>query len=290
MDRQHVHTVRQCKTLNRRGAFAPSRVFLDNDASAALSAALDLAMRGMVCFPCQANKRPACPSGFKAATSDPTALRNLWQRHPGPLIGVPTGEVNGFDVLDVDPRHGGDAWLAQHRGRLPVTRTHKTPSGGLHFVFQHAPGLRCSVSKIALGVDVRGDGGFVIWWPATGLPLAVDGPVARWPIFALAALMPQPASCLRSDLTVPRSDSESARRYVVGALRRAVERVAAAPEGTRNDTLNRETFALARFIRDGLLTPSEVAVALAVAARQAGLAQAETVRTLASALRAGGAA
>jgi hypothetical protein len=35
----------------------------------------------------------------------------------------------------------------------------------LHFFFQHAPGLRCSRGLIAPGVDVRADGGYVIWWP-----------------------------------------------------------------------------------------------------------------------------
>jgi hypothetical protein len=290
MHRHHVHAIRQCKTLNRGDAMAPSHDFLANDAGPALSAALDLALRGIVCFPCRADKAPACRSGFKAATSDPAALRDLWQRHPGPLIGVTTGEANGFDVLDVDPRHGGDAWLAQHRDRLPITRTHATRSGGLHLLFQHAPGLRCSAGKVAPGVDVRADGGFVICWPAAGFPVVTDAPIAPWPNYLLVALMPQPRSHLRAAVFIPCNDSDSARRYAVGALRRGAERVAVASEGTRNDTLNRECFALARFVGNGLLTPSEVALALAVAARYAGLTQTETERTLASALRAGGAA
>jgi hypothetical protein len=290
MDRHDVHTVRQCKNQNQGTAIVPSRVFITNVVDAALSAALDLAMQGMLCFPCQANKAPTCPSGFKAATSDPAALRDLWQRHPGPLIGVPTGEVNVLDVLDVDPRHGGNAWLAQHGDRLVTTRTHKTRSGGLHFVFHHAPGLRCSAGKIAPGVDVRADGGFVVWWPAAGFPVAIEAPVVDWPTYLLAALMPQPGPHLHAAVSIPRNDSDSARRYAVGALRRAAERVALASEGTRNDTLNRECFVLARFIGDGLLTPGEIAEALAIAARHAGLTQTETARTLASALRAGGAA
>jgi hypothetical protein len=289
MDRHHVHTVRQCKTQNQGTAIVPSRVFITNDAGPALSAALDLAARGIVCFPCRANKAPACSSGFRAATSDPVALRDLWQRHPGPLVGVTTGEANGFDVLDVDPRHGGDAWLAQHRTRLPITRTHKTRSGGLHFVFQHAPGLRCSAGKIALGVDVRADGGFVVWWPAAGFPVAIEAPVVDW-TYLLAALLPQPGPHLHAAVSNPCNDGDLGRRYAVGALRRAAERVTLASEGTRNDTLNRECFALARFVGNGLLTHSEIAESLAVAARHAGLTQTETARTLASALRAGGAA
>lgn len=66
-------------------------------------------------------------------------------------------------------------------------------------------------------------------------------------------------------------------------------RVATAPQGMRNSTLNTECFALARFIPD-LLSSGEVAHALANAALAAGLTATETEKTLISALRAGGAA
>ena len=146
-----------------------------------LRAAIALAARGITCFPVTATKAPSCPGGFKSATLAPAELRNLGRRHPGLLIGVPTGAVNGFDALDIDPRHGGDNWLAQHRHRLPPTRTHQTRSSGLHFLFERPPGIRNSAGKIAAGVDVRADGRFIVWWPAAGLPLAVDAPLAPWP-------------------------------------------------------------------------------------------------------------
>ena len=72
-------------------------------------------------------------------------------------------------------------WWASHRDRLPVTRVHRTRSGGLHLVFQHAPDIRCSAGRIAPGIDVRGNGGYVIWWPATGLPVLSNAPFAPWP-------------------------------------------------------------------------------------------------------------
>ena len=138
---------------------------------AALAQAIELALQVIPCFPCLANKAPACPGGFKAASIDPMTLKNLWQRYPGPLIGVPTGEVSGFDVLDMDPRHGGDKWLEANRHRLPAATVHATRSGGWHYLFQHHPGLRNSASRIAPGVDVRANGGYIIWWPTTGLPV-----------------------------------------------------------------------------------------------------------------------
>jgi hypothetical protein len=130
-------------------------------------------------FPCLANKKPATPRGFKNATTDPAAIAGLWWSHWGPLVGLPTGERSGLDVLDIDL--DGLSWLGRNSGRLPLTRMHETKSGGRHLFFRHRPGLRCSTSKIELGVDVRADGGYVIWWPASGGRVLCEGPIAPWP-------------------------------------------------------------------------------------------------------------
>jgi hypothetical protein len=159
---------------------------------AALSAALALAAHGFAVFPCLPTKAPACPHGHLDATNDPAGVRALWRRWPGPLIGTPTGDRNGFDVLDVDPRHGGDAWHAAHRSRLPPTRMHQTGGAGLHILFRHREGVRNSAGKIAPGIDVRGEGGFVIWWPAAGCPVLAEGGPADWPAWLLALLIPPP--------------------------------------------------------------------------------------------------
>jgi hypothetical protein len=107
-------------------------------------------------------------------------------------VGVPTGSVNGFDVLDVDTKDGkgGEAWLALFEAShgFPITRTHATRSGGLHFFFQHRPGLRCSEGLIAPGVDVRSTGGYVILWPAAGYRVLSAAPIAPWPGALIAAL------------------------------------------------------------------------------------------------------
>ena len=52
--------------------------------------------QGLPCFPCHVDKKPATPRGYKNATSNPDAVYELWRRYPGPLIGVPTGEISGL--------------------------------------------------------------------------------------------------------------------------------------------------------------------------------------------------
>jgi hypothetical protein len=49
------------------------------------------------------------------------------------------GDRTGILVLDIDPRHGGDAWEREHLDQLPDTRIHQTKSGGRHHVMRHAP-------------------------------------------------------------------------------------------------------------------------------------------------------
>lgn len=243
-----------------------------------------LAAQGIPSFPCAADKSPTCPGGFKAATKNPDHLRKLFTQYPADLIGVPTGIVSGIDVVDVDPKNGGDKWLAGHAEKLPETRINGTRSGGQHILLKHHTGLRNSASKIALGVDTRCDGGYIIWWPAAGFPVLSDAPPAPWPDWLLSILIPAP----KPRISLPRTDFKGGSAYASAALRGAVQSVACAGQGSRNDTLNREAYSLARFIESGDLPASVIAKALAEAALAAGLTNGEIAKTLASALRARG--
>ena len=111
-----------------------------------------------------------------------------------PLIGVPTGAASGRDVLDLDPRHGSDAWEQANQNRIPATLIQETRSGGKHIVFLHQPDLRCSAGALAPGCDVRADGGYVIWWRAAGCPVWLDEAPMPWPSWMLAGLASRPAA------------------------------------------------------------------------------------------------
>jgi hypothetical protein len=247
----------------------------DHTARAGLLEALALIEQGIPCFPCRDDKRPATPHGFKDATRDPEAVRKLWKYHPGPLIGVPTGEITGFDVLDIDRRHGGDVWFLENSERLLPTRWHKTRSGGLHLFFQDVPGARCSAGKIAPGVDVRATGGYVIWWPAAGFPVPSDmPPVAPWPEWLLVQLS-SPARPVNASIRVPDNH----------ALMRLVQLVARSDEGERNDMTYWAACRAGEMVASGLLAADDAAAIIAEAATRAGLSRAEAERTAWSGIR-----
>ena len=75
--------------------------------------------------------------------------------------------------------------------------------------------------------------------------------------------------------------------YAAAALEKAAHNVAAAANGTRNNTLNKEAYGMAGFIANGELDAQQVITELAVAARAAGLEDAEIEKTLRSGLNSG---
>jgi hypothetical protein len=243
--------------------------------SPALPAALRLAAKGLPCFPCGAHKRPVSPSGFKNATADEADLRRLWTLFPGGLVGVPTGER--FCVLDLDLQHTeAQAWYS--RANLPTTRTHVTRSGGRHLLFQPHAEIKNSVGRIARGVDTRGIGGYIIWWPACGLHVEHANTLAPVPEFLLPVKQQQ---------TSPVS-SVGMRKIGDGWLRGLVRTVVRASEGERNQTLFWAACRAGKAVREGKAANEFVTDVLVEAAAHAGLSRPEAVRTIDSGLRTGG--
>jgi Bifunctional DNA primase/polymerase, N-terminal len=237
------------QTRDRRDAENPPRGHRPTVASAA-----DLAERGFAVFPCLPSKAPATPRGFHDATNDPGRVIELWRRWPGPLIGVPTGSVNRFDAIDIDPRHGGDVWYAAHRNNLPDTRIHQTRSGGWHLLFNHLDGVRCSAGKIAPGVDVRGTGGYIVWWETAGCPVLSRGSPADWPDWLCPSVVrqPEPPHVGAAAITGAKTDqlAKRYRRFAEKLLRNVLN----APDGAKHDVLLRMARALG-----GIITAAGIA-------------------------------
>jgi hypothetical protein len=76
-------------------------------------------------------------------------------------------------------------------------------------------------------------------------------------------------------------------RYAEAALRGELRRVLDAPEGARNDQLNKSAFARGRLISAGMLDRDGTAAVLEDAGQRIGLEAGEIRRSVASGLRAG---
>ncbi len=207
-----------------------------------LDIALMLAARGLCVFPCAASKKPAIPQarggrGCLEASSDPDEVRTLFMRAPhATLVGVACGPVSDVDILDIDPRHGGDDWERRNQDRLPETLVHATPRGGRHHVFRHHAGVRNRQGVPAPGVDVRGQGGYAIWPPCTGYEVVHDVAPAEWPEWLLQEVIrtEPPRRPVVHGASAGISDAR-----VDGLLRTLLARLIDAPEGQKHETLLR---------------------------------------------------
>lgn len=110
--------------------------------------------------PCKPDDKRPLTSWSTSATSDPYWIARWWTTWPDALIGVCTG--NGLVVID------DDRGQAQPEEDMAQTRTAKTRSRGWHHWFiHHGPPIGNRVGLIP-GVDVRGEGGYVIAPPSPG--------------------------------------------------------------------------------------------------------------------------
>jgi hypothetical protein len=134
--------------------------------------ALWYAEKSIPVFPCKpGRKEPLTPNGHKDASTDPERIRAWWSRWPDANIAMPTGKRSGWVVVDVDPEHGGYDSLAElHEAGhgLPLTATIKTGGGGVHHYLRCPEGveIRNSAGKLGPGLDIRGEGGYVIVPPS----------------------------------------------------------------------------------------------------------------------------
>lgn len=114
-------------------------------------------------------KHPITKNGLKDASSGQATILKWWKDSPQANVGILTGKISGLVVLDIDPRHGGDnslEQLEQEHGRLPDTLKVRTGGNGWHYYFKH-PGIEIkNKANILPGLDLRGDGGYVVAPPS----------------------------------------------------------------------------------------------------------------------------
>lgn len=279
-----------------RSDLAQARAYL-------LDAALLYARQGLPVFPLHERSKipfagehvcaaPLHQHGRTDASTDPGTVEAWWREHPRANVGLATGR--GLDVLDVDGPEG-EASLAElvtRRWPLPPTCEVRTgrEGGGRHLYFRSA-GWPSRSSKIARGLDTRGVGGSVT------LPPSVHPSGARYAWTSLVPPAPAPAwlteIILRQEErrapATPRRPLRDVSRYATAALDSACAEVGSAPEGVRNETLNREAFGIGQLVAGGALEEGHAEDVLVSAGCAAGLSEAEARRTVRGGFRGGAA-
>lgn len=148
--------------------------------------AIQLSKRGLIVMPVHGLKwvkeelactcgKPDCSNVAKhpiffrwqqIGRESPATIEAWYRTYKDANLAVITGKESGIVVLDVDTKNNGYESLKaaeEQYEELPETPTVITGSGGRHFYFRHPGGRVGNRAKMfGGGVDVRGDGGFVV--------------------------------------------------------------------------------------------------------------------------------
>lgn len=242
-------------------------------------------------------KHPVRPGGFNGARND-AACAVWWVKNPTHNIGIAT-EPSGLAVVDVDADKGGFESLyrlEQRIGQLPETLITRTGGGGWHLIYTAPPtgGIKSDSATFKLpGIDTRGRRGCIVAppslhisgeryeFPGAEIGMTTVGDLAPWPDI-LTRLM-EPPQVVAAPTSV-----HTGTGYAAAAMRDELERLAAAPPGTRNTALNRAAFALGQLVASGHLNRSDVERQLHHTALNIGLGDGEATKTIHSGLRCGG--
>ncbi len=145
-------------------------------------------------------KHPRTPHGLKDASTSPEQIRSWWRVWPDANVGVVTGVLSGIVVLDIDGAAGDQGIESEGWNRpTPTALTGR----GRHLFFGHPMGGPVKNSTaLRIGVDVRGDGGYVVAPPsrhASGRTYAWDDENHLGADLSLAPLPTPLLEELRSD-------------------------------------------------------------------------------------------
>jgi hypothetical protein len=114
-------------------------------------------------------KTPYFRGWQEIASSNPDKIEDVFSGLQYAAIGVCTGEVSSLVCIDIDERAEYSGLSNYQKAGYETLNCPmaQTPSGGLHLYFKQPPAqVKNSASLIAQGVDVRGEGGYIISPPS----------------------------------------------------------------------------------------------------------------------------
>lgn len=195
--------------------------------------ALNYAAMGLAVFPVDPRtKHPKTPHGCLDAKKEPGPIKNWWRKWKDAAIGIATGSISGGLVvvdLDRDEEKGKDGYLElkkweEEHGKFPETWQSITGRGGYHIFFRAAKQYS-NREGVLDGVDVRGEGGYVIAPPS----LHPNGRRYEWEYGPEDLPLAQVTESVEALLLYGRpKDGEEAQRF---------ELPETIPSGERNGTL-----------------------------------------------------
>jgi hypothetical protein len=138
-----------------------------------LTVALRYARLGWKVLPLGARRKTplgsVVPHGVLDATTDESLIRRWWWAHQLAGVGIATGLGSGLLVVDLDGPEGVASWQALLREHGPVpSLTQRTGSGGYQVIYQRpeTPEKLGNRARLKPGLDIRGDGGYIVAPPS----------------------------------------------------------------------------------------------------------------------------
>lgn len=258
-----------------------------------------VALLGWHVYPASTYSKAACikePS--EHASCDLDTIADWCKQFPGCNWRIVFGPSNlwGLDC-DAPPLHEDGitamAQLIEANSPLPPGPRMRSGGGGLGVFFRWSgEPIRGQTGYPAPGIDPRR--GRLSQMIPPSIHLVTKQPyrwlVAPWdvsppdaPRWLLDLMAPPPPPPRRE---APRLEGAERRRMLaIGWLKTSIERVATAGSGAANDTLNRETFRMARLISEGLLDETEVRDCMLAGARARSIPMREALATIESGIR-----
>lgn len=211
-----------------------------------------------------AGKHPLAKAWGPQALADEAHVSAMFGGRPGMNFGIKTGKQAGVWVLDVDPKNGGDLALAElckEHGALPDTYSQRTGSGGVHYFFAlpHDFTPTNSPGSLPTGLDVRGEGGFVVAAPCrSGIgpyEVLLDLPVTPAPDWLLEMIRPRVPADIEHKAALSQWDHPAAAgqgdrlvRYAYAAALAELTELQEAPVGRRGWTAHKVACSLIELV------------------------------------------
>jgi putative DNA primase/helicase len=250
------------------------------------------------------SKEPAIKGGLHAASGSRIGLKAYAEEHPYSNYGLLTGAATDLVVLDIDGPEGEASLRKLERRHGPLPKTVEVRAAkGRHIYLSLGGRAACSsVSRLGRGLDVRGDGSYVVAAGSLHPSGHCYAYVAGHSLDDLVALASAPAWLVTAmnERREPKAGAAGAppkrsagevssrtKGYAAAAVVGELDRLRRARPGQRNNALNVAAFKLGRLGGDGNLDVEVTRGQLAEAGRSIGLEAGAIDKTIASGLRAG---